>query len=265
MVEYIKGCYFSKAINWICEICGYDYYDNNQEQEKEIDPCLQFLEEVEPSDKNNCDELLMKLDNKILSEYINEPNKWFYNDGISLKVQREFKVGFSIQNQRITIPIFDELGNLVGVKGRTTIDDYEKRQVPKYLAMHKFPKTRILYGLNESLEHIKKKNSVIVTEGEKGVMQLYSEGIRNCVSTLGHEVSETQAIKLERLGVPILLAFDKGLTQEDYLDQAKKFFLKNRLYCIWDKGNLLKDKESPTDKGKVVFNKLLKTSVIKLK
>ncbi len=256
LVEYVKNIYFTKAIHWICEVCRYEYY-NTYEKEKVSDPCLLFLEEVEPKE-NGYDEIpLIKLDEKILSEYVQYPNMWFYDEGISLYVQRLFEVGFSVRDNCITIPIRDELGSLVGVKGRTVLD-YEALKMSKYWFPYPTPKSQILYGLDKALPYIKEAGEVLVYEAEKSVQKSFSMGFCNAVSIGGHELSRTQVLKLEKLGVNIILAFDKNVSNEEWQRETDKFLLRDKLYVIYERKNkgLLGEKDAPVDLGIEAFLKL---------
>lgn len=252
LVEYLKKIYFSKAMYWLCEICGYDYYYTYKEEE--IDPCVAFLKNVEPKEEK-LDTDIELIDEKVLDLYLKYPNIWFYNDGISIKTQEEFELGFSMTDQRITIPIRDELGNLVGVKGRTSSPNYKELGIPKYLYLFSAPKSLLLFGLDKTYSYIKEANEVIVFESEKSVMQAWSMGFKNCISIGGHELSVVQVMKLEKLGVPIVLAYDKDITVQQIKHEASKFVVKP-IYGIYDTSNLLQDKDSPTDQGKEVWEKL---------
>jgi len=253
-VCYIKKIYFTHAINWICEVCGYDFYDSTYKEE-ELDPCLLILDQIEASSYKQQEFPLLKHNNKILLEYIDYPNSWFIEEGISYDVQKMFEVGFSKRDDCITLPIRDELGNLVGVKGRTILHDDGGR---KYWYIYPVPKSKILYGLDKSLKFIKEQGEVIVYESEKSVLKSWSMGFCHCVSIGGHEISDTQVLKLEKLGVDIILAFDKDISPKEVKKQADKFILKDSLYAIIPNKHkaLLGEKDAPVDRGIDVFIKL---------
>ena len=107
----------------------------------------------------------------------------FKEDNIDYETQQEFEIGYDECSNRITIPIRDDLGNLVGIKGR-----YFYRNVPsneeKYIYLEKCAKSQILYGLYKTINYIKSANRVFVVEAEKGVHQLYGQGYCEVVSTL---------------------------------------------------------------------------------
>lgn len=261
LVEYLKGIYFSKAIYWICELCGYDYYENDKREIIE-DPCLLFVNEVEPKNEDYYnEERLIKYPESILLEFIQNPHQEFIRDGISSKVQKEFEIAYSVQDHAIVIPIRDELGSLVGVKART-LKDYEKLDIPKYWYIYPTAKNEILYGLYKSYDYIMKEKEVIVFESEKSVQQAWSFGVKNAVAIGGKKLSDTQVLKLERLGVNIVIAYDKGFDKgknpTDIKEEINKFLMRDRVMFIYDRDDLLSDKQSPTDSGKEVWKELYK-------
>ena len=263
LVIYIKKLYITHAINWICEICGYSFYDSPYQKEVIEDPCVAILDILEDKGEDYDNHPLLFLPEAILNEYVNQPNVWFLEEGIDLETQKLFEIGYSIKDDCITIPIRDELGNLVGVKGRRV---FESEFLPKYWYLHPVPKTRILYGLDKAFQFIKESGKVLVFESEKSVEKAFSMGYCNSVSIGGHEISDTQVLKLEKLGADIIFALDKDIGVNDIKKQANKFLIKDRLYAIVPNKHkdLLHEKDAPVDKGLDIFNKLLSEDLYKI-
>lgn len=267
MVCFIKDMYFSQAINWLCEILGLDYY---KEDVNEIPMSLQWTSLlIDMNEDEWLDEKDMKatpINENILDTYYKCGNQLFLDDGISLKTQREFEIGVDLDSQRITIPIRDELGSLVGIKGRL----FQKNNTTngdKYIYLEPCSKTRILYGLYKTMEHIKQSRQCIVVESEKSVLVLWEMGIKNVVSIGGHTLSKIQIEKITRLGVDeVILCYDQDvnrlengkINREEYLKEANKFIDCIKVSAMVDlKGNILEEKESPvdnSDKYKMMFN-----------
>lgn len=267
LVQHYKDMSFSKAMYYICQVCGYEYYSSNYNIAKpEDDPCLLFLNSIEPKDRILDEVPLRTIDESILNLYIPGPHILFLNEGISCETQNIFEIGYSIKDNCITIPIRDDLGNLVGVKGRTTLD-YKKLNTSKYWFPVPTPKTQILYGLDKTYNYIKDAGRVYVYEGEKSVQKAWSFGIRNTVSIGGHELSDTQIMKLERLGVQIVLAMDNNISPVEIKGEAAKFVIKDNLYCIYAHKNkgVLGEKDAPIDHGLDFFNKLVKEDMYRLR
>ena len=206
-------------------------------------------------------------DESILDKY-NNGYKWFKrftDDGILPSSQVKFKIGFDEVSNRITIPHYNEHGEIIGVMGRIDLDSDEMTNF-KYLPLIPFPKHKYLYGLYQNKEYIKESKEVYVFESEKSVLLGDSLGYRNFLSLGGNSISKTQVEQLLKLGVTkIIISLDEGLDTEIIKRDIKTIkdclFMKDniRIGFIYDKENkyLPKgSKASPIDLGKEVFEKL---------
>lgn len=267
LVCYAKKLYFSKAIKWLTDLCGYNYYENTNENIPKSLLWLDSIFQMEEGDYSVEDNMnLDPIDEEILSRYGRCSNQLFYDDGISDRVQYEFCLGIDMESHSITIPIFDELGSLVGVKAR----QFTREKVNnKYFALQKFAKTKVLYGLDKSYDHIMNKGEVIVLESEKAVMQMWSRGVKNCVAILGSKLSKVQALKLGKLGVDITFALDQeigrledgSMDTKHFIKLSAKFLDTQPINVMFDDSGLLKEKESPSDNFEA-FEKLYENKVV---
>lgn len=246
LVEFVRECNRSEAIEWIKSTLQLDESSTEKKEVTEqdrIDYILSHSEDVEDEQENK---LLDEIPESILNGYLNWNNTEFLKDNISCETQEEFELGIDIYSHRATIPIRDELGRLVGVKGRRVwdvVDEYN----PKYLYLKQCEKSQILYGLYKTLPYIQEKGEVIVCEAEKGVMQLWDMGVKNSVAVSGHSISEWQLIRLEELDVDITIAFDKDVGIDIIQNEVDKFETDHNLYYIYDDNNVLDEKQSPMD------------------
>lgn len=255
LVMFIKDMYFSNAIKWLCDTLGLDYYDDVTD---DIPLSLQWTNLIyemnENIDGEDDDYKVKPINENILNTYYKGGNDLFLKDGVGLKTQREFEIGFDLDSERITIPIRDELGTLVGVKGRL----FHKDGVgEKYIYLERCSKSKILYGLYKTMDYIKQEGICIVVESEKSVLVLWENGIKNAVAIGGHSISKTQAEKITRLGVKeVVLCFDEEVARLDngkidkkeYIEEANKFIEEIKVTAMVDiKGELLNKKESPVD------------------
>lgn len=267
LVTYIKGTYFSQSIKWICDVCGYSYYGENQ-NESRLAKWVREIWKASSELQDEDDEKLEPIDADVLKYFGRYANTLFLKDGISYDTQWEFELGFDLKYHMITIPIYDELNTLVGIKGRLhkeIINDNES----KYFYLYPCAKSKILYGLHKTLPFIKEVGEVIVCESEKGVMQLWSMGFKNAVAISGHILSKTQVQKLTHLNVPVVIAYDKGVEigkdgkvdKNFYRSEFDKFLSQQEIYCVYDREGILKAKESPMDnaeKWHYLYNKKIR-------
>lgn len=108
---------------------------------------------------------------------------------------------------RITFPIFNLSGKIVGFGGRVL----DEKDMPKYLNSPETPiyqKGKVLYGLNFSKDEIRQKGSAILVEGYVDLITLYQTGIKNVVASSGTAFTQTQARLLSRYVEKVFLFFD---------------------------------------------------------
>ena len=245
LVSFIKKTIFTQSINWLCELFGLDYYVESISD----DPTLGYFKTFDAlmKPKTSLEIQLKPIPEETLKAYLPWDNTIFYEDHIEWETQAEFELGLDVFSHRITIPIRDETGRLIGVKGRRAWDIVDENN-PKYKYLKECEKSKILYGLSKTLPYIQEKGEVIVCEAEKGVMQLWSYGYRNCVAVGGHSISQQQQDLIIQSGAAtIIIAFDKDVDEETVRKEAENLSLYRRVEYILDFDNILDEKESPMD------------------
>ena len=220
--------------------------------------------------KTSQDELLPEYPKDVLDNYLPMCNRRFQRDGISFETQRIFEIGFDICSQRITIPLYDELGRLVGVKGRINQSDIDEF-TPKYLYLKECQASKYLYGYFQNYQFLF-GNEVVVGESEKMVMQAHSFGVRNVVGIGSNALSTKQARLLLQLNPSrIIFALDEGLDLEQTernlrVLQSVMGAVKPEVY-YWDYHKNLKvkgTKNSPTDMGKEMYENIINNELVKI-
>ena len=107
---------------------------------------------------------------------------------------------------RITFPIRDSRGRVIGFGGRVLGDDK-----PKYLNSPETPvfhKGRELYGLYEVRRYNRQLDDILVVEGYMDVIALAQHGVTNAVATLGTATSEEHLKRLFRVVNSVVFCFD---------------------------------------------------------
>lgn len=208
------------------------------------------------------------------------PSEWI-KDGISPEVMRFYGIRIDSALLKIIIPHRDMDGNLIGIRGRS-YNPLEVAEGKKYMPVmiegefYRHPLGQNLYGLYENQKTIKKLRKVLIVEAEKSVMQCASfYGVDNCfvLATCGSNLSQSQIDIIMSLGVEeVMLGYDKEYqgdpNAEDAIDYEKKLLKIIQplakyfnTYIIMDRSGLLNYKDSPTDRGKEVLEKLMKTKI----
>lgn len=257
----LSDCSFVQALKHLHNILGLKFtkISNIKKLEEKYDPLAVFKK---AKNKNSNSDMELKIyDESILKKYIRCPNIWFFRDGISLKSQEKFNVGFCPEQSRIVIPHRFWSGDdndYIGIMGRTIIPEYELLNIAKYFPLLPFPKSLNLYGLQENYKSIQDTGIIIVFEGEKSVMKMDTWGYNTAVALCGKEITEEQQKILVGLNVEICFAFDVGIPEEYVRQCCDRFKHLRNVSYIFDRDDLLEYKMSPVDKKKRTFDYLFK-------
>ena len=246
LVCFTKNLTFPEALQYICNVLGIEYYHDFNADVPESLQITDLILKMNQNHRYDIDQPLKPISKNILSYYKNRVNNLFLKDNISYETQQDFQIGYDDSTNRITIPIFSEIGDLVGVKGRLFKEELSSDDL-KYVYIEPCQRSKIIYGLNKTIPYIKKAGRIYVPEAEKGVLQLWEYGDRNAGATGGKELSQQQIELLTRLGVDIIFVQDKDVKQEEIEELASHFVDQIPIYYIYDNDNILDEKESPTD------------------
>ncbi|MCF6783700.1 DNA primase [Stutzerimonas stutzeri] len=102
---------------------------------------------------------------------------------------------------RLTFPIRNTTGELVGYGGRLV---GEKPDSPKYLNTPETPlfqKSKLLYGMHEHLASIEQRREAILVEGYMDVVRLSTAGFDYAVAPMGTALTNEQTLMLLEHGV----------------------------------------------------------------
>lgn len=125
--------------------------------------------------------------------------------------------------KRLTFPIRNHLGKLVGFSGRILPND--KREA-KYLNSPQsklFDKSKLLYGYDKAKDNIYKKGVMVVVEGHLDVVLMHQAGFNTCVGTQGTALTKDHALQLiKKTNAKVLLCFDGDKAGREALFKASK-------------------------------------------
>ncbi len=142
------------------------------------------------------------------------------NDGFREETLRHFGIGFDDKHVRVTYPIRDVAGNLVGISGRSMADTWPKYKIyDKEYEVFGLP-ARLNWDKSSVLWHAdvvypqlffqSNPSYIAIVEGFKACMWLWQCGIKNTVALLGTYLSPQQQWILERMGAPVYLFLDNN-------------------------------------------------------
>ena len=109
---------------------------------------------------------------------------------------------------RVIFPIFSHVGKVLGFGGRILSGDGDQ---PKYINSPEtrvYTKSRVLYGLYQGKQAIRKAEEVLLVEGYTDVIALQQAGVENVVASSGTALTEEQIKVLGRYAKRVLLLYD---------------------------------------------------------
>ena len=205
-------------------------------------------------------------DESILDEYLKVPNERFQRDNISLEAQMKFGIGYDVGTDRITIPIRDQHGSLMGIKGRRNYET-DNEEDPKYLYLVPCQMSKTLFGYSTNYSSMY-GGTVMVFESEKSVLQCASYGYHNAVALGSNSLSEYQAKMILSLNPQkVIFMLDSDLPLENTkrnIDMLRSVAIMRDLqinYFDWTECLELPAKASPSDEGKEVFEYILAENI----
>ena len=248
LVQFYNSCGFFEAVQFVCNCLGLSvYHDFDEDLPDSLIITREILKMVEEESQADVERPLRPIPEKILSYYIPCVNDIFKNDGISYNVQKTFEIGYDTYSNRITIPIRNYNGDLIGVKGRYFGNIPEGTDIQKYIYLEPCNKSQVLFGLDKTYNKIEAKHFAFVGESEKFVMQLWSYGDQNAVATGGKTISKQQIEMLSRICDRVILCLDKDVEVAELKKIADKFLGYTMVYTVVDEAGVLGKHESPSD------------------
>lgn len=247
---------FKESMQFITKLFGWKASYNKNSKKKDYTAPLKMLASKSKSYSERVPNL--PIDERSLNNFMSIADNGWYEEGINIKTQEFYEIGFDYQTHRITIPIRNEKGELVGVKGRLIkkedITDYN----PKYKYIYRCNMSQEWFNMYNAKEHIISEKKVYIFESEKSVMKMHQNGIKNVLAISSSDISEAQVLMIKNLGldIEIILCYDKDKGLDEVKEQAKRFTNRN-VFAIIDLEDSLGEKDSPIDLGIDVWNQLL--------
>jgi len=279
LVMKTKGISFQESLIYICRLFDFKIFGegfsttNKLTSDWDIIEKYNFLklkEDVEKVEHPLYDE-------NILNYFTQGLHETWVADGIDHTAGAKFGIRCdNAVNNRIIIPHRDITGNLIGIRVR----NLETRMVEsgvKYMPLILQEKIYThsigsnLYGIYENLESIKKYGKIVLFEAEKSVLQCETFYPNNsfAVATCGSSITTAQREIILSLGIKeVFIAFDKQYQEvgsEEEIKYAKKirslaqkFSPYLTTYVLWDNLGDIGYKDSPSDKGRDILEKIMK-------
>jgi len=232
-VMEVEGMDFRAALEHLARKAGVDLSQYDTKQSGEIAKRKKRLLEANELAARYFQQSLVR--NQHALEYV------FKTRGLSKEIVQEFRIGYAPANSdglvqalkkrgftqkeiadagltnrfggdifrgRMTVPLMDASGQVIGFTGRIIADE---PNAPKYLNTPQtllYDKSRHVFGLSQAKEAIRKGDAGVIVEGNLDVVSSHQAGVKNVVATAGTAMTEWHLKALVRLNPDVKLAFD---------------------------------------------------------
>jgi DNA primase len=125
---------------------------------------------------------------------------------------------------RVTFPIHDVRGRVIGFGGRALSDEQE----PKYLNTPESPifhKRRAFFGFPQALEPIRREGRAVIVEGYFDLVALQRAGIEGALATCGTALGEDHARELRRRTRNVVVLFDGDEAGQKAMERSLEVLL----------------------------------------
>lgn len=253
-VRYYNKCSASEAVEILNKYVGADTHSGLKSKKLSATTvCKRFKRPIEHKKTSNgtvypenCMEKYEKIDEKLAV---------WESEGISRASLDKFQVYFDRFSDRLVYPIRNFEGKIVNIGGRTLDPDWKTKKLRKYTYFAHWGEMNVIYGLFENLDEVINKHEIIIFEGCKSVLKADTWGICNCGALLTSHLNPQQLKLLAKLGVRVVFALDKDvrIREDRNIGRLKQYV---NVEYLWDRDDLLGEKDAPVDKGLGVFKKL---------
>ena len=189
--------------------------------------------------------------NNIVSNYLNsirdpKDKKQAIEVALEIGIIKPDKQGnghYDTFRDRITFPIWDQHGKIMGYTSRATLD-YQK---PKYLnspASMVFDKKNLLYGLNFAKSFIRQRDRIILCEGNMDAIALHQNGFEESVAIMGTALGSYAFKTLKNYSQNFYLALDNDQAGKEAAKRVLTLALKDKIIPLYVD---LKDEKDPDD------------------
>lgn len=121
---------------------------------------------------------------------------------------------------RVIFPLKDHKGVVVGFAGRTLLKDEQEAKYINSPETMLYSKSRMLYGLWENREYIRKAKTIVLVEGELDVIPSWQAGVKNVVAIKGSAFTSEQAQLMTRYSPNVIMSLDADAAGQEAIKRA---------------------------------------------
>lgn len=266
LVQETKKITFAETMKYLHNLLGLKYTFKKEEPKDDkpkYDPLAIFKKAASKKKcRNVLDCTFEALDESVLTDLVPMIHIDLFRYGITPRTIKKFGLAYSYKFKRTIMPYrYWATGELMGYTGRTSVENHELFDIPKYYISKSMNKSITLYGLYENYESIQKAGYVVIYESEKSTLRRHSLFDETGVSIAGHSLSDEQIAILIGLNVDIIISMDTDVDLQEIRHMCHKFYRIRNVYYTYDKHHVLPDKSSIVDASDKVFRYFMKFKI----
>jgi DNA primase len=123
---------------------------------------------------------------------------------------------------RVMFPLKDHKGVVVGFSGRTLSKDVKEAKYINSPETVLYSKSRMLYGLWENREYIRKADQILLVEGELDMIPSWQAGVKQVAAIKGSAFTEEQAKLIARYTKNVVMSLDADSAGQEAIKRAVK-------------------------------------------
>lgn len=135
---------------------------------------------------------------------------------------------YDVFTRRITFPLCDPKGNIVGFSSRI----YRGEEAAKYIntkETYLYKKGNNLFNYHLAKDEAKKTGSLIIVEGQMDAIRVYISGLKNVVALMGTALTKEQVDLIKKLRCKVILCLDSDNAGEKATLVNGDILLKNNI------------------------------------
>lgn len=121
---------------------------------------------------------------------------------------------------RVMFPLRDHKGVVVGFSGRTLLRDEKEAKYINSPETVLYSKSKLLYGLWENREYIRKADSIVLVEGELDLIPSWQAGAKNVAAIKGSAFTTEQAQLISRFTKNAVMSLDADMAGQEAIKRA---------------------------------------------
>jgi len=141
-------------------------------------------------------------------------------EAVGLVIRKDAKSYYDRFRGRVMFPLKDHKGVVVGFSGRTLLKDEKEAKYINSPETMLYSKSKMLYGLFENREYIRKENGIVLVEGELDMIPSWQVGVKNVAAIKGSAFTTEQAQLITRFTKNVAMSLDSDSAGQEAIKRA---------------------------------------------